>query len=510
MNTMLKTVASLALAAVAVSCVYDDYPEDNTPWKDASSAGKVTLLLNVSTLDTRAPGEDGQTAAIPPFEQVKNLRVVIIGTDYRVRDYGDDAPARTGEPWKVEANYRISQDMALGGDVMGAAAKQLKFPDIAADRKKRIYLFINCEDIDFKLSDGTTCRLSGTGAAEKLFGIGTHQPDAAGTEHPYLTGRLPIDDCTFGWNETSPQSMPYVGVHEIDVPPSSEVLGILNPDSPFREPVYSVGPLYLARVGNRIRFVFKNDTAHADGADATPIAPIDIDVLGWTLSSTAGSSYLMPHLTDDWRRGIGGPTGELTLKGTGFTTDGDPETHPAAEYYGGEWMLWLKQEAEKTQQIGDYDGTLQPDPQYEWLTGYEMPDGVVHSELNHTYPDGGIHLPAPTAADSYKETSVSVPEEGGNAVCFAESRYSPDESTGRQTYRLSLTIRQTNTDGDKTPREQTYTCEALPNCLSLFRNTDLLVTVTFRRLRTDGLRMAVDVVPYGSVELDPVFGLPKD
>lgn len=519
MKTVLKIVASLVLAMAAASCICE-YPEpDSGRVGEAASGGKVTLMMDIRTLRTRAGGADVDLKR--PFEKPRYLRVVIVGTDFRVPNADDDSgsdPGRTNTPWKVEVNYRISEDMVLGGDVMDAAGRQLKFPDIEAARKKRIYIFINCEDIEFTLSDGTTkCKLTDADAETKLFGDGMihHEEPDETAEHPYQTGRLPIDDCTYTFSDAG--RLPYVGVYEVDVPPGDYVLehyGTNDPGSVFIEPLFPVGPLYLVRAANRIRFEFVNDTAHADGQGETGIEPVDIDVLGWTLSSTADRAYLMPHLDVDWRIGLKeGQKSPLTVP-TIYTTESPEGPFSAKDYYGGEWMLWLKNEAERPQ-TGDW--TLVPDPGYEWLTGYDVPDGTEHKPLEHSYGDAPISVPAPTKREdgTYGETSVQVPNDvdvgDGNAVYndavyFAESKNSPD-TDGRQHYRLEVRVRQTNTSGDMTPVNKTYMCEDLPNSLSLFRNTDLLVRVRFRKLRTDGLEMTVDVVPYGSIELDPVFGL---
>ena len=531
MKTVLKIVASLVLAMSSASCIYE-YPEpDFVREGEAATGGKVTLMMDVRTIRTRAGGTDTKQDLKRPFEKPRYLRVVIVGTDWRVSEAGEagSEPGRTETPWKVEVNYRISEDMALGGDVMDAAGKQLKFPNIEAARKKRIYVFINCEDIEFTLSDGTTCSLNDPDAAEKLFCDGKLPRDGAGglipldreAEHPYQTGRLPIDDCTYTFSKA--KGLPYVGVYEVDVPPSDYVLkhyGVNDPESAFIEPLFSVGPLYLVRAANRIRFEFVNDTAHADGPGETDLAPVDIDVLGWTLSNTAVRAYLMPHLEprtyngngwsyNGWARGwTNGGQNALTIP-TQYM-DSYEKTKSAGDYYGGAWMLWLKDEAERTQ-TNDYNGDAL-DSKYEWLTGYEVPAGT--EPLEHSY-GAPIPVPAPTKREdgTYGETSVLVPNDVGDenavykdAVYFAESKNSPD-TDGRQHYWLEVSVRQTNTSDDVTPVYKTYTCEDLPNCLSLFRDTDLLVRVRFRRLRTDGLEMAVDVVPYGSIELDPVFGL---
>ena len=531
MRTVLRIVASLSVALAAVSCIYDYYPESvaDAGQDAASDAGKVTLMMNVRTLGTRA-GADYAC----PYEVPRYLRIVIVGTDYRV---SEDLPPRSHTPWKVEVNYRISEDMAAGGNVLDAAGKQLKFPDIEADRKKRVYLFINCEDIRFTLPDGSTCGLSDPGAAETLFGAGTTPDPERGqadgsVEHPYQTGRLPIDECTYSLDDAR-QGLPYVGVYEIDVPSTAEVLAAMEQgayDSQFIEPLYTVGPLYIVRAANRIRFRFVNDTAHADGpGDETAIDPINIDVLGWTLSSVADRSYIMPHLAgrtksagggwdkDGWALGVidGKPTA-LTIPQQYTFWDGNKSvSEDSWKYYGGEWVLWLKQEAERTQEsAGSVDGT-EPEPVYEWLTGYSLPVGAEHSPLTYTYAGHGmsVSLPAPVKGGDgkYGMTERMVPAEGSseNAAYFPESRYLPDGGDADQRYGLEVRVRQTNTSGDTSPQEQTYTCDELPNSLSLFRNTDLLVTVRFVKLRTDSLRMAVDVVPYGVAELEPVFGLDR-
>lgn len=511
MKTIFKIVALFAFAVAAVSCSHDLSESVSEGGRDAADGGKVTLLLNVETLQTRAGGTDTKQDLQRPFEKPQYLRVVIVNTDFLANVKNEADPRvngdRTNTPWNVEVNYRISEDMALGGDVMDAAGKQLKFPNIEADRKKRIYIFINCEDIEFTLKDGVTkCSLNDGGAIETLFGAGESHTEEfnATAEHPYQTGRLPIDDCTYSFEDTGKKGskqyagLPYVGVYEVDVPPASYVLDNYgtNPDAVLTEPQFPVGPLYLVRAANRIRFEYINDTAHADGDEpgAKEIDPIDIEVLGWTLSETADRAYLMPHLTENWKTGLNkdGKTAELSVP-ENLVEDGKIIVS-AKDYYGGAWMLWLKQEAERTQNTDTYNG--ETDPGYEWLTGYSVPENTQHKDTTYVYEK---------AITVNKNTTVQVPKDGENAVYFAESKYQPNGD--QQKYSLSVTVRQTNIEGNETPVVKTYTCEELPNSSSLFRNTDLLVRVRFRKLRTDGLEMSVDVVPYGVCELDPVFGL---
>ena len=502
MKTIFKIVALFAFAVAAVSCSHDLSESVSEGGRDAADGGKVTLLLNVETLQTRAGGTDVDVDLERPFERPKYLRVVIVNTDFRAKVKGDDYSSevdgeRTNTPWNVEVNYRISEDMA-GGKVLDVARKQLKFPNIEANRKKRIYIFINCENINFTLRGGGTCKLTDPDAPEKLFGAGEPHPEnvfKAEAEHPYQTGRLPIDDCTYSFNDTEKDGLPYVGVYEVDVPSASYVLKTYTADTgaAFIEPLFTVGPLYLVRAANRIRFEYINDTSHADwDAPDEVIDPIDIEVLGWTLSSTADRAYLMPHLTENWRTGLKGEVA-TTLVPPDLVDEEGKIVVSAQDYYGGAWMLWLKQEAYNTQNTDTYNGT-----NYKWLTGYSVPKDTQHKDTTYVYEKAII---------VERNTSVLVPAMNSeNAVYFAESKYLPNGD--KQKYSLSVRVRQINTG--RTEEVKTYTCEELPNSLSLFRNTDLLVRVRFRKLRTDGLDMAVDVVPYGVYELNPVFGLDPD
>ena len=502
MKTIFKIVALFAFAVAAASCSHDLSESVSEGGRDAADGGKVTLLLNVETLQTRAGGTDVDVDLERPFERPKYLRVVIVNTDFRAKVKDDDYSSevdgeRTNTPWNVEVNYRISEDMA-GGEVLDVARKQLKFPNIEANRKKRIYIFINCENINFTLPGGGTCKLTDPDAPEKLFGAGETHPEnvfKAEAEHPYQTGRLPIDDCTYSFNDTEKDGLPYVGVYEVDVPSASYVLKTYTADTgaAFIEPLFTVGPLYLVRAANRIRFEYINDTSHADwDAPDEVIDPIDIEVLGWTLSSTADRAYLMPHLTENWRTGLKGEVA-TTLVPPDLVDEEGKIVVSAQDYYGGAWMLWLKQEAYNTQNTDTYNGT-----DYEWLTGYSVPENVTYKTLTHDYASA-------IAVD--KNATVLVPVDGENAVYFAESKYQPDEN-GKQTYRLTVEVRNKNGDGTFQAAKK-YTAD-LPNSLSLFRNTDLLVRVRFSKLRTDGLDMEVDVVPYGVYELNPVFGLDPD
>lgn len=495
MRKMLSmAIAALALAAAGVSCGDDASAPmpGGVPGGDLlppQADDHVSLLLKAVATD-----ED--------WEDPGYLRVVIVNTDLRVSD-----STHTGQPWTVEADYRVSKSMVAGGHILnGSTDNLLKFPGIAADRWKRIYLLVDCEYMSLTTADGNAMQLTDEGAVEKLFGT----PDGE--------GKLPIDYCTFRLGEKTEPGVPMTAMHEVPVPPSDSVHVPLDSGAPFIEKMVEVGPLYVARAANKVTFDFVNDTAHPYGSGGETMPPVDLAVTGWQITSTADVSYLFPRLGADWAAGLSVPD---------YYGEPHDDAHKSENYSGGAWMIWLAEEARKTHKTGDYDGFAAPDGKYEWMKAYALPEGATHAPLccpedweNSRTPVDS--LATPVADNGYEAThssSYEVSPDGvltgvtGKSYYFAESKYdgATAASDGRtdaveQSYTLSVRLRQTDSSGGGSTQYHTYSAP-LPNCESLFRDTHLLVTVTFSRLITDSLRMEVDVVPYGAVELDPVFGL---
>lgn len=242
--------------------------------------------------------------------------------------------------------------------------------------------------------------------------------------------------------------------------------------------------LYVVRAINKITFEFCNKT-FSNGFEG-----IDLLVREWSISKINDRAYMFGH------------PGENKHLCTGKTWKWDLENQVNAP-----WMQWLKEEAERTQPPTSSTSA------YQWLTKYYMPDNSVSETYSFrpgtyegdawtgTPKDGdGYFLPAPTSVDE-----VTSLDTENDPVYFGESNWG-----NPQQYELAFTVWQrTEEDGGSWKNPYTYRAvsdDSKFNIQSLFRSTHLVVKVTFLSGmgRPD---FEIDVHPYGSYELDPVFGL---
>ena len=135
---------------------------------------------------------------------------------------------------------------------------------------------------------------------------------------------------------------------------------------------------------------------------------------------------------------------------------------------------------------------------YQWLTDYAMPSSVTYGGKTCSYSE-----PPLLAGNSASEAVYTA-----SPVYFAESRDVDNGSAlGLQSYTLTLHTeeRVAGADDSEAWTAREYKAE-LPQLVSLFRNTHVVVDVAVGRL----LDVTVEEQPYAWVELKPVFGLDRD
>ncbi len=475
-NALLHIVMAILAACFCTSCIYDDYPDSPATLDDE---GTVSLTFDMRVLgfgSTRAGGE--------PAERVSTLRVVIV--DLGLDDSGNSVARPT-----VERNIMLENVSLAGDDDSGlpAGVVRLQFPKIHADRRKKIYLLINSEPtkhthLDLRLADGTKITSLGYDN-DKLFLPGNN-------------GTVPIEDATF----VSPQGsyannnipsneellVPMTAVHTISIPPIevlAEMYPTIHPNLIYPLP----SELYVVRAINKITFEFYNNTY----SNANDLEGIDLLIREWSISDVNSHAYLFGHPGDN---------GNLF---SGKTSDFYNQVNAP-------WMQWLKGEAEKSQSP-DYK------PYYEWLTEYTLPSNTTHgtysfrpgtytgAALTGTAKDSdGYVLPAPNDNNG---TMLSTEDD---PVYFGESH-----SGNPQKYELAFTVwqltKEQKENGETWNNPYTYRATSTIsaddtdfNLRSLFRNTHVVVKVTFRS-GLGRVELHVDVHPYGNYELDPGFGL---
>lgn len=450
-NALLNIVMVMFAACCCMSCVYDYYPEE------VAEENQVTLALNMRLLGY---GATRAGADVLPAERISALRVVLV-------DLGVDSNNNKEAEPSVEYN-KVLHDISLNGELDNDGIVHLQFPRIRADRQKKIYLLINCEESYLEVKVG-----------DKVINLGND-------ELLYLPGdgtASPIEDATFvspkgsySKNDVPDELLvPMTAFHSFTVPSIAELEKnyILNANLVYTLP----NELYVVRAINKITFDFVNATKDAENEG------IELLVKDWSISKiNTGASYLFAH------------PGKNTELFKNDVVEGNMNP---------DWMQWLKAEADRSQD---------PEKQYspKWLTEYSMPGDISYGEYKFVPggSDDGYILPAP---EQNNNTTVTLSTEN-DPVYFSESCYAVDGQPQR--YELAFTVKQKENGkwGNEYPYRATSSLtngwDGLNyfNLQSLFRSTHVKVTVTFR----SGLGhpdFEIDVHPYGGYALDPVFGL---
>lgn len=202
---------------------------------------------------------------------------------------------------------------------------------------------------------------------------------------------------------------------------------------------------YLVRAATKFAFRFTNKRKSKVSIDAIHISDI------------AGATYLIPHKREPL-----------------FMSFDDESLY---------WINWLKKVADESQQSPD---DVELADKRGWIQVYDIPSETSHQEVT---VNGPLEVPSMTGDQPGKAVFpvFYLPESKKLKAGLA--------TYGEQEYTLKL-------DMSENGKELSFT-KTFPNLKALFRNTHVLVDITF----TEKDEVKVQVVPYAEVILEPEFGL---
>ncbi|WP_018336865.1 MULTISPECIES: hypothetical protein [Butyricimonas] len=209
------------------------------------------------------------------------------------------------------------------------------------------------------------------------------------------------------------------------------------------------GTFYVVRVATKFTVNFMNWRGE------------EVTMKNFTIASYADKNFLMAHVKDSEQN--------------------------RQLFKGKTWIDWLKEVSEASSEDDDYATTEAAG----WLKDYELP---AQANKANTYTHAAITVGEPTVDIDYPDNSKPGVAEKAPVFYLPESMNpKAGAADGEQEYTLTINI-----DG----RTEPFVCK-LPNLKALFRNTHVVVNITMYNSN----EIVVDVIPYSSVSLDPIFGL---
>lgn len=202
---------------------------------------------------------------------------------------------------------------------------------------------------------------------------------------------------------------------------------------------------YLVRAATKFAFRFTNKRKSKVNIDAIHISDI------------AGATYLIPHKREPL-----------------FMSFDDESLY---------WINWLKKVADESQQSPD---DVELADRRGWIQAYDIPSETSHQEVT---VNGSLEVPSMTGDQPGKAVFPVFYLPESKKLKAGSATY------GEQEYTLKL-------DMSENGKELSFT-KTFPNLKALFRNTHVLVDITF----TEKDEVKVQVVPYAEVILEPEFGL---
>ena len=202
---------------------------------------------------------------------------------------------------------------------------------------------------------------------------------------------------------------------------------------------------YLVRAATKFAFRFTNKRKSKVSIDAIHISDI------------AGATYLIPHKREPL-----------------FMSFDDESLY---------WINWLKKVADESQQSPD---DVELADKRGWKQAYDIPSETSHQEVT---VNGPLEVPSMTGDQPGKAVFPVFYLPESKKLKAGSATY------GEQEYTLKL-------DMSENGKELSFT-KTFPNLKALFRNTHVLVDITF----TEKDEVKVQVVPYAEVILEPEFGL---
>lgn len=202
---------------------------------------------------------------------------------------------------------------------------------------------------------------------------------------------------------------------------------------------------YLVRAATKFAFRFTNKRKSKVSIDAIHISDI------------AGATYLIPHKREPL-----------------FMSFDDESLY---------WINWLKKVADESQQSPD---DVELADKRGWIQAYDIPSETSHQEVT---VNGPLEVPSMTGDQPGKAVFPVFYLPESKKLKAGSATY------GEQEYTLKL-------DMSENGKELSFT-KTFPNLKALFRNTHVLVDITF----TEKDEVKVQAVPYAEVILEPEFGL---
>ena len=202
---------------------------------------------------------------------------------------------------------------------------------------------------------------------------------------------------------------------------------------------------YLVRAATKFAFRFTNKRKSKVSIDAIHISDI------------AGATYLIPHKREPL-----------------FMSFDDESLY---------WINWLKKVADESQQSPD---DVELADRRGWIQAYDIPSETSHQEVT---VNGPLEVPSMTGDQPGKAVFPVFYLPESKKLKAGSATY------GEQEYTLKL-------DMSENGKELSFT-KTFPNLKALFRNTHVLVDITF----TEKDEVKVQVVPYAAGRLEPEFGL---
>lgn len=202
---------------------------------------------------------------------------------------------------------------------------------------------------------------------------------------------------------------------------------------------------YLVRAATKFAFRFTNKRKSKVSIDAIHISDI------------AGATYLIPHKREPL-----------------FMSFDDESLY---------WINWLEKVADESQQSPD---DVELADRRGWIQAYDIPSETSHQEVA---VNGPLEVPSMTGDQPGKAVFPVFYLPESKKLKAGSATY------GEQEYTLKL-------DMSENGKELSFT-KTFPNLKALFRNTHVLVDITF----TEKDEVKVQVVPYAEVILEPEFGL---
>ena len=216
-------------------------------------------------------------------------------------------------------------------------------------------------------------------------------------------------------------------------------------DVPVKEENLVEREFYLVRAATKFAFRFTNKRKSKVSIDAIHISDI------------AGATYLIPHKREPL-----------------FMSFDDESLY---------WINWLKKVADESQQSPD---DVELADRRGWIQAYDIPSETSHQEVT---VNGPLEVPSMTGDQPGKAVFPVFYLPESKKLKAGSATY------GEQEYTLKL-------DMSENGKELSFT-KTFPNLKALFRNTHVLVDITF----TEKDEVKVQVVPYAEVILEPEFGL---